>query len=110
MVWSNPEAKRYQVTGGRQGAKTRDFGLRVIYVLLHQVDLALTVFAVSCGATELNPLMRILLDAPLQLAVFKVGVPLLIAWLLPGRLLLPASALLSLIVCWNIKELLLLCL
>lgn len=76
-------------------------------VLLHQIDLMLTVFAVSTGAYELNPLMRSLLSSPFQLAIAKVAIPVMIAWLLPGRFLIPAIALLSLIISWNLKELML---
>ena len=76
-------------------------------MLLNQFDLALTVLAVSLGLSELNPLMRHLLAVPALLLVLKVAVPLLIAWLTPGKLLLPAIVLLGLVVGWNVKELLL---
>jgi len=106
IAWNSWEAKQYRFIQESQRQNTKDIGLRVSYVLLHQIDLILTVFAVSSGFTELNPVMRSLLASPVQLAIFKVGIPLLIAWLLPGRLLVPAIALISLIVTWNIKELL----
>ena len=106
IAWNSWQAKQYLSIQEMQSRNTKDIGLRVSYVLLHQIDLILTVFAVSSGFTELNPVMRSLLASPLQLAIFKVGVPLLIAWLLPGRLLVPAIALMVLIVSWNIKELL----
>jgi len=79
---------------------------KISFVLLNQVDLALTVYASSLGLYELNPLMRSLVTAPAMLLVVKVAIPLLIAWLAPGRLLLPAIAVLLFVVCWNIKELL----
>ncbi len=78
---------------------------KVSFVLLNYVDLLLTALAVSLGLTELNPLMRSLLAAPPMLVLFKIVVPVLIAWLTPGRLLVPALLLLSLVVAWNIKEL-----
>ena len=75
------------------------------FVLLNLVDMALTVFATSVGFTELNPFMQDLLTTPLQLFVVKCAIPLLIAWLVPGKLLLPAIIGLSLVVGWDIKEL-----
>jgi len=74
--------------------------------LLCQLDLVLTAFAVNHGFHELNPVVRSLLNAPLVLIFIKCAVPILIAWLAPGRLLLPAIAWLLLVVGWNIKELL----
>ena len=106
IAWNSWEAKQYRSIRESQSHNTRDIGLRVSYVLLHQIDLILTVFAVSSGFTELNPVMRSLLASPVQLAIFKVGIPVLIARLLPGRLLVPAIALMFLIVGWNVKELL----
>ena len=79
---------------------------KVSFVLLHQVDLALTAFAMSLGLSELNPIMRHLINMPVMLLIFKFAIPFLIAWLIPGRLLLPAIILLSLLVIWNTKELL----
>ena len=77
------------------------------FVVLNQVDLVLTLFAVSLGFSELNPLMRHLVAVPYLLLVVKFAIPLMIAWLVPGKLLLPAIILLSLLVSWNVKELLL---
>jgi len=76
------------------------------FFLLNQLDLLLTALAVYLGIGEMNPLMRYLLTVPVLLVLVKTGIPLLIAWLVPGRLLLPALALLTLVVTWNIKELL----
>ena len=75
-------------------------------MLLNLLDLVLTLSAVSVGLSELNPLMRYLITVPAMLFVIKVAIPLLIAWLAPGRLLVPAIVLLFLVVCWNAKELL----
>jgi len=74
-------------------------------VLLNQVDLTLTVLAVSLGFSELNPLMRYLVTVPVLLLIIKGAVPLLIAWLVPGKFLLPSVVLLALVVGWNVKEL-----
>ena len=79
---------------------------KVSFLLLNQLDLALTVFAASIGFYELNPVMRYLLTAPVLLLLIKIAVPLLIAWLAPGKLLLPSITLLFLVISWNIKELL----
>ncbi len=74
-------------------------------MLLNQFDLALTVLAVSLGFFEINPLMRYLVTVPVLLLVVKSAVPLLIAWLVPGRFLLPSLILLGMVVVWNIREL-----
>ena len=79
---------------------------KISFVVLNQVDLALTVLAASLGLYELNPLMKSLVAMPAMLLVVKVAIPLLIAWLAPGRLLIPAILLLLFVVCWNLKELL----
>ena len=80
---------------------------KISYLALNLFDLFLTVYALSCGLSELNPLMRYLVTVPIMLVVVKVFIPLLIAWLAPGRLLLPATGLLLVVVCWNIKEMVL---
>ncbi|MBA7651329.1 hypothetical protein ES703_59147 [subsurface metagenome] len=80
--------------------------LRASYVLLHLADLLLTVIGVSLGFSELNAVMRSLLNAPLQLVIVKLAIPILIAWLVPSKFLIPAIVLISLVVCWDIKELL----
>ena len=75
------------------------------FVLLNQFDLALTILAIYLGLTELNPLIRHLVNIPVLLLVVKLVIPLLIAWLIPGKLLLPSIAVLALAVIWNLKEL-----
>ena len=80
---------------------------KISFILLNLIDLILTSFALSLGLNELNPFMRSLISSPVQLMVFKVGMPILIAWLVPGKFLIPAVILLSLVVGWDIKELLL---
>ena len=79
---------------------------KVSFVLLNQVDLSLTILALYMGFTELNPFMRFLIDIPILLVVVKLLIPLLIAWLMPGRLLLPSIALLVFVAIWNTKEIL----
>lgn len=75
------------------------------FILLSQFDLTLTVLAMYLGLAELNPFIRYLVQIPALLLVIKLGIPVLIAWLMPGRLLWPSIGLLVLVVIWNIKEL-----
>ena len=81
--------------------------VKASYVLLHLVDLILTIFGVSLGLSELNSIMKSLLSTPLELLVFKLAIPIVIAWFVPWKFLLPAIALLVMVICWNIKELIL---
>ncbi len=83
---------------------------KLVFVSLGVLDLALTVAAVNLGLFELNPLVRLFLQMPLLLLVIKLVIPLLIAWLMPGKLLIPSIALLGLVVGWNIRELAVYCL
>jgi len=108
IVWYSDKARQHYSIKESQAEHSRDIIIKVGYVFLHQLDLILTFSAVSAGLSEVNPLIRSLLAAPLQLVVVKLVIPLLIAWLVPSKLLLPAFAFLSLVVIWNIKELLLL--
>ena len=78
---------------------------KVSFVILNQVDLTLTLVAMHLGFDELNPFVGFLLEIPALLVVAKGILPLLIAWLMPGRLLWPSIALLFGVAVWNIKEL-----
>ena len=78
---------------------------KVSFVLLNQVDLTLTLVAMHLGFDELNPFVGFLLEIPALLVVAKGILPLLIAWLMPGRLLWPSIALLLGVAAWNVKEL-----
>ena len=80
-------------------------GLKASFVALCAFDLGLTLFAINLGFAELNPIVRFMVQLPLLLVTIKLLVPLLIAWLMPGKLLLPSIALLAIIAIWNIKEL-----
>ena len=75
------------------------------FVLLNQFDLTLTVLAVYLGLSELNPFIRHLVNVPILLLIVKLAIPFLIAWLIPGKLLLPSIALLTLIIVWNAEGL-----
>ena len=78
---------------------------KVSFILLSLFDLTLTILAINLGLSEINPLVRYLIQIPLLLLIIKLAIPVLIAWIMPGKLLLPSIALLALIVIWNIKEL-----
>jgi len=77
---------------------------KVSFVLLSQFDLVLTVLAVYLGFSELNPFIKYLVSIPVLLLVIKLVIPLIIAWLVPGKLLLPSIAVLALAFIWNLKE------
>jgi hypothetical protein len=77
------------------------------FILLNQLDLTLTVLATHFGLKELNPLITPFINIPAMLLLVKLFIPVLLAWLIPGRLLLPSIALLALILLWNVKELVL---
>jgi hypothetical protein len=77
---------------------------KVLFILLNEFDLTFTVVAVALGFTEINPLMRFLIGVPVLLIVFKLVIPVVIAWLVPGRLLWPAMVLMALVTIWNVKE------
>jgi hypothetical protein len=74
------------------------------FILLSLFDLTLSVVAISQGFTEINPVMSFLIRLPALLILVKLAIPVLIAWLIPGRLLWPSIALLALVAIWNIKE------
>ena len=79
--------------------------LKVAFVLLHQVDILLTSFAISAGFVELNPVIGGLLDSPFRLLIFKLAIPLIIVWIVPARLLLPSLLLLLLVIAFNLTQL-----
>jgi hypothetical protein len=79
---------------------------KVSFVALNSLDLVLTLLAISAGLTELNPMMATLVHHPLALVLVKVALPVLIAWLVPGKWLLPGIAFISIIIAWDIRELL----
>jgi hypothetical protein len=77
---------------------------KVSFILLCLFDLTLSVVAVSLGFTELNPVMSFLIGLPVLLLLVKLFIPILIAWLFPGKLLWPSIILLAMVTLWNIKE------
>jgi hypothetical protein len=83
----------------------KETNLKTGFILLCQLDLFLTLLAVYLGLSEINPLVRFLIAIPVLLILVKMLVPVLIAWLMPGKLLLPSMVILVFVVIWNIKEL-----
>jgi hypothetical protein len=78
---------------------------KISFIFLSLFDLVLTMLAMYLGFYEMNPFIRFLVHIPLLLLTVKLFIPVLIAWLMPGKLLLPSIALLALAVIWNLKEL-----
>lgn len=77
---------------------------KIAFILLNVMDLGLTLFAVSQGAHEINPLVSAMLNSPTQLLLMKIVLPVIFAWLVPGKLLIPAIAVLCFVAGWNIRE------
>lgn len=82
-----------------------DTVLKVVFLSLQMVDLTLTLVAARYGYPELNPFMKASLDSMYKMAIFKFGIPVLISWFIPGRLLIPAIILLCGVLGWNVREL-----
>jgi hypothetical protein len=82
-----------------------DVILKATFMFFQIIDLALTVIAARYGFPELNPFMRMSLTSVEKLAIFKFGIPLLLAWFVPGLLLIPAILLLGAVVGWNLSQL-----
>ncbi len=80
---------------------------KLSFIFLCVFDLILTLMALNLGLSEVNPLVRFLVQIPALLWIVKLFIPVIIAWILPGRLLWPSIALLFIVVIWNLKELVL---
>jgi hypothetical protein len=78
---------------------------KLVFIGLNLADLILTLFALSLGLHEINPVIRSISGNLFQMYTVKLVIPLLIAWMLPGKLLIPSIALLVFVVGWDIKEL-----
>jgi hypothetical protein len=79
---------------------------KIAFVSLNVIDLVLTLFAMNMGADEMNPIMRGMISTPVALYTAKLLIPLSLAWLLPGKLLIPSIAVLVFVVGWDVRELL----
>ena len=78
---------------------------KLSFIFLCLLDLMLTMVAINLGLSEMNPLVSYMIQIPALLLMVKMFIPVIIAWILPGKLLLPSIGLLALVVAWNIKEL-----
>jgi hypothetical protein len=87
----------------------RSTALKVSFILLALFDLILTVVAMYIGLWEMNPLVRFLVHVPLLLILIKLVIPVVAAWIMPGRLLWPCIAALGAVVVWNIWQLIAFC-
>ena len=94
----------YLTSKDKRGYKV-DILLKGSFMFLQVIDLVLTVIAARYGYPELNPFMRMQLESIEKLAIFKFAIPLLIAWFVPGLLLIPAILLLGVVVGWNLSQL-----
>ncbi len=105
IVWPQAITGRHPWLRSIGRLSSQGMALKVSYVLLQMVDLFLTLLAQHLGYWEVNPWMRSLLASPAQLVTVKLVIPLLLAWLVPGKLLIPAVVFLALVTAWNVKEL-----
>ncbi|MGD1119142.1 MAG: DUF5658 family protein [Dehalococcoidales bacterium] len=96
------------VTGWWESSATfkKSTGLKISFIALSVFDLVLTVLAMYLGFWEVNPFIRLLINIPVLFVLIKFVIPVLIAWLMPGKLLLPSIILLAIVFLWNVKELL----
>jgi hypothetical protein len=78
---------------------------KLTFIFLNMIDLVLTLFAMNVGANELNPFMRNAFGVPYLSYFIKLAFPVFLAWLLPGKLLLPSIYLLVFITVWNATQL-----
>jgi hypothetical protein len=83
----------------------KDTTEKLIFVGLNLLDLVLTLFALSMGLKELNPVVNTLYSSPYLMWIVKLVLPLFFAWLAPGKLLIPSIVFLTLVLAWNVKEL-----
>jgi hypothetical protein len=78
---------------------------KLSFVFLGLLDFILTLIAMNLGLSEINPVISFLVQLPVVFFIVKFFVPMLIAYLMPGKLLLPSIALLAFVVFWDLKEL-----
>jgi hypothetical protein len=79
---------------------------KLTYLLLQQIDLIMTMFAIPIGFSEMNPVMRHALASPLQMITLKTIVPLIVVLLIPPRWLIPAICVIAFVVMWDCRQLL----
>ncbi|MBF8268214.1 MAG: hypothetical protein HW388_1722 [Dehalococcoidia bacterium] len=74
------------------------------FVGLIYLDLVLTLLAINLGFIEMNPYMLQLLARPAELLMVKMAFPVLLGWLVPAPLLLPAIGFMLVVSVWNIFQ------
>lgn len=82
-----------------------DTEYKLAFLVLMYLDVALTLVGVRLGFTENNPIMAGMLADPWKLLLFKGIIPAGLAWLIPGRLLAPATLFLAALAAWNLLQL-----
>jgi len=105
MAVSNNQLRQHLILLNKRFNSRWATELKLTYLFLQQVDLILTVYALSHGATELNPLLRVILTSLPIVLVFKLLIPLLMVYLVPGLLLIPGIVFQFIVLIWNVKEL-----
>lgn len=106
IAWQNKATGHHCSVWQNDNQESWGMILKISYLFLQQLDLILTLFAAHLGLSELNPFMKGLLDTPVQLIIIKLIIPILIAWFVPSKFIIPGIAVLFMVVSWNIKELL----
>ena len=84
----------------------RGTSLKLAFVALGAADLLLTLYALSTGYVELNPIFEVARSRPADLFLLKVAGPVAIAWLVPSKLLVPSIVLLVGVIAWDVGALL----
>ena len=84
----------------------RCFAEKISFIVLNILDMVFTFTAHNLGLKELNPLMAGMIPALWLFISLKTALPALIAWLVPGKWLWPALALMFFVIGWDVKELL----
>lgn len=79
---------------------------KLVFISLNLLDLILTLISFSAGLTELNPVVIALYKNPVNIWIVKFIIPVFIAWIAPGKMLIPAIVFLFFVIGWDIKELL----
>ena len=81
-----------------------DSEYKLLFLALVYVDAVLSFIAIQTGFIEQNPIMvQVLASIPL-LVLIKGIAPALMAWLVPGKFLMPSIALMGAVLAWNLKE------
>lgn len=80
--------------------------MKAAFFLLQLSDAFITTLAVSAGFIEFNPIIRAVVANPILLVLVKIAIPAVIAWVVPGRWLIPAVVFLILTNAYDLFNLL----